>query len=559
MRTTATLFLLLFLAAAAIASPDSLKAHRNQTKRIEKEESRFWREFQGRFTEAFKAFRAPIDQAAAKASQYPEATYDYSGLRDLYNDYAALQRRLGEADRALAGSGDPGAAARLLDMLLAVGKRIAKLDQELLEARPIGRRYVFDQRAPVERHGLAVRRAALIDALGACNDAAPLLMEEGWKRARRADRKRGIVHRVAILDAVARCGEPGRPLLADQLDSNLSSLRVVAIEGLMGPRIPDLPQLESQLGARAPVVRRALLQEISRKGDASWIEPLVERLAGLKGVEATLCVDALETLTHQRFGHAPARWVEWFEDYRKEIESGKFDREKVEVREVERIPGPAPVRFYGVETTSHALAFVIEGSSRIACPADWDRQKERIRWSWKGTRRQWEKEYPSHRMILARELEPTLAQLGSEGMFALVILQGQFDQDFLEERKLVAAKPSMVKAALRMVGKMPATGWCSQLAGLMAAAGVGGMGAARDADCSKAELDTIYLLDSGDPAGGRFFTPESALAAFKRFNRYRRLIVHALRICNEKDASELLMKGIAESSGGTYRWLRKPG
>ena len=71
-------------------------------------------------------------------------------------------------------------------------------------------------------------------------------------------------------------------------------------------------------------------------------------------------------------------------------------------------------------------------------------------------------------------------------------------------------------------------------------------------------VDTVFLFDSGDPRGGRYMAPQPVVNAFNRYNRFRRFIVHAIRICNEKEASEILMKGIAEASGGTYVWMKKP-
>ncbi len=79
-----------------------------------------------------------------------------------------------------------------------------------------------------------------------------------------------------------------------------------------------------------------------------------------------------------------------------------------------------------------------------------------------------------------------------------------------------------------------------------------------DADFPDPQADTIFLFDSGDPRGGRFMAPQPVVNAFKRYNRFRRFIVHAIRICNEKEASEILMKGIADASGGTYVWMKKP-
>ena len=70
--------------------------------------------------------------------------------------------------------------------------------------------------------------------------------------------------------------------------------------------------------------------------------------------------------------------------------------------------------------------------------------------------------------------------------------------------------------------------------------------------------DTVYLFADGSMRGGRFLYPEAALAAFARLNRFRRLVVHTIRISNGGPHSEQLLEGLAKLSGGTYRRYWKP-
>jgi hypothetical protein len=72
------------------------------------------------------------------------------------------------------------------------------------------------------------------------------------------------------------------------------------------------------------------------------------------------------------------------------------------------------------------------------------------------------------------------------------------------------------------------------------------------------KADTVFLLDQGSPAWGCYWTADSALRALRRLNRFRRLKVCAVRICIPDKEEEALMQGIAEATGGTYRWQRKP-
>ena len=73
-----------------------------------------------------------------------------------------------------------------------------------------------------------------------------------------------------------------------------------------------------------------------------------------------------------------------------------------------------------------------------------------------------------------------------------------------------------------------------------------------------ARVDTVFLLHSGHVNGGRFLTPELMLGWFARWNRFRRIVVHALRIDNSKEDAEQTMKGLAKASGGVYTWLKVP-
>jgi hypothetical protein len=72
------------------------------------------------------------------------------------------------------------------------------------------------------------------------------------------------------------------------------------------------------------------------------------------------------------------------------------------------------------------------------------------------------------------------------------------------------------------------------------------------------KADTVFLLDQGSPAWGCYWTADSALRALRRLNRFRRLKVCAVRICIPDKEEEALMLGIAEATGGTCRWQRKP-
>jgi hypothetical protein len=549
--------LLLGLLAAAATAADALKSYRSDMRRLVGEDKKYWRDFQSRFRDAYQTFRAPLEHSDTN----PEATWDFSDLRALYDDYAGICESKGGLDLALAESAHEKALDVLFKELLALGKEVGSLEKEMLDAKPTMGRYICDLRPAIRRHGIAARRDLLVRGLGRCPEASAFLGEEGWKKATKADGKRCMFRRAAVLDALAIAADDlALAALERATREESSSVRIAALENLLRLGARGRPAAARLLDDASPLVRRALLQEVRRRGakDPGWIEPVLKGFAQSRGLERALRLRALEVLTKQRFGYAPEAWREWFLEYRSEIEGGGFDTEKVEVREVETAPPRQVFSFYGVPSLSHGVAFVIEGSSALSTPARWEVQRSRTNWDWRGTRKSWEEHNASHQTVLRQQFDAAVSGFPADGAFGLVILQGRYDLELLGERKLLRPEPRDLRPARKLLEKLQCSGWCSQYAGLVAASRLGRMGPEQECDFPEARIDTVFLVNAGDPAGGHWLTPESARAAFRRYNRFRRLVVHALRICNEKEPSETLMKALAEDSGGTYVWLKEP-
>ncbi len=553
--------ILLLLAGIAGGAPGGAKTWRSEATRVAGEEVRFWRDLKGRLPQVFIDFRAELEKADAKPDDHKEATHDYAPWRRLYDDYLALARERAKADLALAASGDEKALALLFDELLDLCKTVDALDAEIEEGKPKVRYYIFEPRLGIERTGLALRLTTLVDALARCPAAAPFLAGEGWKRAEKADGRSSVTRRVAILDALALTdNEQARLALEDQLVARSTALRVAAVEALARFSDAARPALAPLLDDPSPIVRRTLLQSIRAHAarDADWIEPVLAAWERAQGQLRDECVLTLGALTKQTFGHDLAKWKEWFEIYRKEIAGGNFDAEKIEVQEATPVPAPGAFRFYGRPYLARGVVFVIEGTQFMAMPADWEVQRTEYRDKWPGLRTQWEEKWPSHWKILLREMEGTLAALPKETPFGLVTLGQIYVTQTAPEKGLFSPGPSSSKQALKLIERIPLRGWCSQFEGIRVAARMGGLDPAEAVDLPDPKIDTIILLGPGDPAGGVYMTPEATVEAFRRFNRFRRLVVHTIRTNNEKEASELLMKGLAEASGGTYTWQSKP-
>jgi hypothetical protein len=303
-----------------------------------------------------------------------------------------------------------------------------------------------------------------------------------------------------------------------------------------------------------------LLQGIATAGagDPGWIDPVLACHRDAEGLVRDDCVRALEALTNQRFGDAAAAWTEWFADYKAEILGGKFRKDAIEVREAQRAPSPVACTFYGVATPSRGILFVVEGSRRLFWPADLDVQLQRYKETWHSQRRTWEHKWPSHLTTLLRELDRMTASFPPDLSFAVLSPSAPCVLEPLGGPKLIHADKRDLRAVRHDLERLDGNEWCAPYEALVAAAQLAGMGPESDVDFPAARADTIYLWDSGGSAGGRYMTPVATVAAFRRFNRFRRLVVHTIRVCDEGPASEELLKGLAEATGGVYAWAKKP-
>ena len=513
---------------ASLAHADAARDYRSEIGKAKKAERRYWSEFRTNVMRGLTRMVEPF-----RNQQDNVAVYDLAGLRETFAAHTAIARRWVAAYAALGQSGHEKAGDLLLKELLAVAKKLERADDEFEDAKPL-RLHLFDQEPAVRRAGLILRRRGLSAALAGWKE----LTTTGWTKATRADGKKSVERRVAIIEAAK-----DRAFLTARLAEQRPELRIAAVARLV-PMGSD-KALHAMLEDDSPVVRRAVLQEIRRatKYDARWIGPLVARVGKAKGLEQALVVKALHALTKQPFGHAPKKWPEWFDVYRKEIAGGTFDPKTIEIQEDKPRPAPGAFTYYGITTPSDAVAFVVDASRLMQTPAQWKVRAHKSSTAWRGEYNQWKDEFESHRGILEREVTRALQKMSGEAVWGMVFLDGKCMARSTGALRLDAKGQA---TAMKMIARMPCTGWNSTLWGLEA-------GAKLDE-----RIDTVFLLHAGDFRGGRALTPELALAMFRRWNRFRRIVVHALRYDDRKEESARLMEGFAKATGGEYRWFAEP-
>ena len=267
---------------------------------------------------------------------------------------------------------------------------------------------------------------------------------------------------------------------------------------------------------------------------------------------------ALGKITGREFGARLDAWQQFW----KTVE-GRFqiptDAELVKLREAQAARraeyelGPGTVAYYGVNTPSRSIVFVIDVSGSMEQEVT---NKERF----KGT------DFPSWKRIdvIKTELIKTIRALDPATEFNVVA----FATDVNPWKKgQVKANPLNKSSAESWVGRLEAIGGASKedlarvgLVGaanleggktntygaLMSAMGVEDGKIARDYET---DIDTIFFLSDGRPSYGRFIEPDDVLREVRAANELRKLVIHTITLGEfEKD----FMKRLAEENGGAF-------
>jgi hypothetical protein len=322
------------------------------------------------------------------------------------------------------------------------------------------------------------------------------------------------------------------------------------------------------------LVRRATLAALRASAPTSgrMLRPLVSRLAAARGAERLETVGALRALSGQTFADDPVAWRGWLATREAAIAAGTFDAG----REVPpAAPAPAAVAatvpFYGRRIVGDGLVFVVDWTLPMVYPADlaFARTGKAIDWfgadaSWVGRQGQ-----ERQQTVVRRELVRAVTTLGPQGRFGVVVLRDGSRDGWpkIQEDSVLGRRGLLVgdaKAISRIDGVLDAappgwSRWHEHMDGLWLAADLAHLGPGPLVELGTPEADTLVLVSDGRHRGGRFLLVEEEVAAFARWNRFRRLVVHTVRVADAGTDAATLLEGFARVSGGTSEWsVRAP-
>jgi hypothetical protein len=245
---------------------------------------------------------------------------------------------------------------------------------------------------------------------------------------------------------------------------------------------------------------------------------LIARLPKESGRMANAVAEALFELTGQLFQKRANAWEAWWKDNSATFEVISANEYKQLERELDaqRLELTTGVNeFFGIEITSHRVAFVIDVSGSM---------EERVQG-------QYADEKGEMRIDVAKtELGNFLDRLEPGAWFNVV----PFSDRILPWRPTMARNEGEALAeAKEFVAKLIASGGTNIYGGLEAA-------------FADPETDTIVLLSDGEPSVGDVIEINEIRRHVQRWNEHRGIVIHTVQI----GATFELLQWLAEDSGG---------
>jgi HEAT repeat protein len=286
-----------------------------------------------------------------------------------------------------------------------------------------------------------------------------------------------------------------------------------ALLGALAEIYPDLAE-ERSAAALSDKDWRPQLRAVDNLGrirTKTAIDALVPATAAGRPVVAERAVDALQKHTGMRFTK-PEQWKLWWTENR---ESFHFaDGAAPAAGEAQR----TRAEYNGIRVVSDHVAFLIDTSSRMS---------ESLR----------SRSISRSEAALA-ELTQVLDKLVGELTFSL-FTYSEAVHPFSEEPEPLTAKTK--KRALEFVSKTNNLGSKDIWQALETVLAI-------------PEIDTVYLLSSGEPDIGKYVHFNRVTAHLKDLNRFHGLVVHTIAY-NENEGYRHQLEEIAKATGGEFKWF----
>ena len=370
--------------------------------------------------------------------------------------------------------------------------------------------------------------------------------------------------RAAAVEALGRIGgEAAREALVRVLaEDRVSTIRSRALAALFRWPVRAMREaLLAALGDPAWEVRALAVAACRRARLLDAVGPLILALAREEGRLRTDIDDALHALVGTRLYADLQLWTKWWTENREEITAKAREREAAgaydeplgpvtswtepagveEERPEERRGGTTT--FYGIETRSKRVVFVVDISFSMDQPAD-------------GTSPGGMGGGAPHgggssktKLAMAKEqLRAAIESLPDDATCNLVVYSESYAVWDEEMALLKSRSRKRLDAFIADVRSNGTTNICDALDRALELAGASPLGLPGKA--SELAADTIFLLSDGDPNRGRISRLDALLDDFWRRTARARIVVHTIGI--GEAAGSTFLRELARRTGGRY-------
>ncbi|MFO0931340.1 MAG: HEAT repeat domain-containing protein [Planctomycetota bacterium] len=376
--------------------------------------------------------------------------------------------------------------------------------------------------------------------LAAAADTLARFRSDGARQALLASFKGKGTERIVAAHALrgVRGAEVDAALVAALADAP-PNVALLAAAALGTPGRTGAPAaLAAALAADAPVVRSAAARALGTLGDRAAVGPLVARLATEKGRVRGDVIAALEAITRQALGDAPAAWAA--------VAAG------TDPKLVEAKPARPPTCF-GIPVTGERVVFVIDRSLQMDDPhaLTGEAGRERLQALCTppdGERIPW-RQLKSRRQLAQAHVRHAVLGLPASARFEVIVFAEDVAGVF--GKKLVPPNAASEKALDDAFGKLQTDDGINVWEALLAALDLGGP---TDDKALKAGPDQILLVLNNVPTKGDVTDPDAVEKGIAFRARTRGVPISVVDLGAHR---QLLAEGIAKGTGGTYLDLTK--
>lgn len=323
-------------------------------------------------------------------------------------------------------------------------------------------------------------------------------------------------------------------------------IRLAAGEALLERKdAATVDLLVKLLAEKDTPIRQVAVVALGAIGDVRAVLPLVTAMQTEDGSILEEYAKSLQALTGQNLGTFPEPWRKWYDDNKKALEeqgakggatpraSGKGD--------------PAKMHYYGVETLSKKILFIMDISGSMKEPLGQDKGP---------VTGEKQETYSGLKIDVAKKvLTKAIRNLPDNAQFEVILFNHQFKTVF--GAMTLATIENKNKAELEIEAAKP-VGATWTYGAMREAFEIAKRGVTEDQ--IQPAVDTIFLLSDGAPTDDASDTeakpmaPKVIIDAVQEWNRLLKVKIHTIAIDPSLNGSNfiLLMKGLAAKNGGTY-------